>query len=114
MALPGYGLLMRQLGNSKGSTSVSISQAVTVLVGLNAGLVETISQLQKGRQNHMPNSLDKLMEAYEELVQENNFLKVKAQYFKQSCTAMDISLNVARKQIVELKSDMRVMKASAI
>ena len=62
----------------------------------------------------MPSSLDKLMEAYDELAQENKFLKVKAHYFKQSCAAMDISLNVARAQIVELKQDMRVLKASAI
>ena len=62
----------------------------------------------------MPNSLDKLMEAYEELAEENKFLQAKSRYFKQNCLAMDVSLNLARKQIVELQSEMRVLKASAV
>ena len=62
----------------------------------------------------MPESYNKLIESYEELFKENEFLQAKARYFKQSAIAQDVSLNLARKQIVELKSEMRVLKASAI
>ena len=62
----------------------------------------------------MPESQEKLIEAYEELVKENNFLQAKSRYFKQNCLAMDVSLNLARKQIVELKSEMRVLKAGSV
>ena len=62
----------------------------------------------------MPESYNKLIESYEELVKENEFLQAKAKYFKQTALAQDVSLNLARKQIVELKSEMRVLKASAI
>ncbi len=107
---------MCQLGSNKSSTSLTTSQVVTVKAELTAGFLKTISKSTKGRQDLMPNenSYSKLVEAIDELTRENTFLKVKAQYFKQSCAAMDISLNVARAQIVELKQDMRVLKASAV
>ncbi len=59
----------------------------------------------------MPESYNKLIESYEELIKENTFLQAKAKYFKQTALAQDVSLNLARKQIVELKSEMRVLKA---
>ena len=63
----------------------------------------------------MPESYNKqLIESYEELVKENEFLQAKARYFKQSAIAQDVSLNLARKQLVELKSEMRVLKASSV
>ena len=45
------------------------------------------------------NSFNKLMDAFDELVKENTLLKVKAQYYKQSCDAKDISLNVVRRKL---------------
>lgn len=61
----------------------------------------------------MPESYSRLIESYEELVKENTFLTAKSRYFKQNCLAMDVSLNLARKELVELRSEIRTLKASA-
>ena len=53
----------------------------------------------------MPESFNKLIESYEELIKENEFLQAKSRYWKQSCLAMDMSLNLANKKIMELKAD---------
>ncbi len=53
----------------------------------------------------MPDSYNKLIEAYEELVKENTFLKAKARYFKQTALAQDVTIGLARKQIMELKAE---------
>ncbi len=59
-------------------------------------------------------SYDKLIDAITELTKENTFLQAKAKYFRQNCLAMDVNLNLAKKQIVELRSELRTLQASAI
>ncbi len=58
-------------------------------------------------------NLDKLMTAFDEVSEENTFLSAKARYYQQTCEAKDISLRLARQELVELRSEIRTLKAAS-